>query len=323
MRADFVKETTTTTGLVAYELAGAAVGFQGFVTAGLDTETVTYAVTDGISFEVATGVVASGTPDTLSRASVLASSNAGGPVNWGAGTKTVKQVVSASELDAFLTSIADNSVTNAKLSDVATSTIKGRVTAGTGNPEDLSVAQAQALILTNNVITNARLEDMATETIKGRVTASTGDPEDLTKAQVQALIGGSGLDADTLDGVQATGFYQPSNILGTVSQSAGVPTGAIIEEGSNANGEYVKFADGTMICSHVLSSSNAGEVTWTFPASFSASPIPVGTAVATNVDLRCYRVATISASNLTFSVMLSTDARSTTSARHIAIGRWF
>ncbi len=41
--------------------------------------------------------------------------------------------------------------------------------------------------------------------------------------------------------------YNQNNILGTVSQSGGVPTGAIIERGSNANGEYVKFADGTLI----------------------------------------------------------------------------
>ena len=41
--------------------------------------------------------------------------------------------------------------------------------------------------------------------------------------------------------------YKKSNILGTVSESGGVPTGAIIERGSNANGEFVKYADGTMI----------------------------------------------------------------------------
>ena len=39
-----------------------------------------------------------------------------------------------------------------------------------------------------------------------------------------------------------------ADILGIVSQSGGVPTGAIIERGSNASGKYVKFADGTMIC---------------------------------------------------------------------------
>ncbi|KTG23648.1 hypothetical protein AWR38_06360 [Idiomarina sp. WRN-38] len=43
--------------------------------------------------------------------------------------------------------------------------------------------------------------------------------------------------------------YSQSSIIGTVSQSAGIPTGAIIERGSNSNGEYVKFADGTLICS--------------------------------------------------------------------------
>jgi hypothetical protein len=42
-------------------------------------------------------------------------------------------------------------------------------------------------------------------------------------------------------------IYGQGNILGTVSQSAGVPTGAIIEQGTNANGRYVKYADGTQI----------------------------------------------------------------------------
>ena len=44
--------------------------------------------------------------------------------------------------------------------------------------------------------------------------------------------------------------FTTGNILGTVSQSGGVPTGAIIERGANANGEYVKYADGTQICTN-------------------------------------------------------------------------
>lgn len=77
-------------------------------------------------------------------------------------------------------------------------------------------------------------------------------------------------------------FYQRSNILGTVSQSGGVPTGAIIERGSNANGEYTKYADGTLICrkrTSVLSCTTAvgaifvsANETWAFPASFVAPP---------------------------------------------------
>lgn len=42
-------------------------------------------------------------------------------------------------------------------------------------------------------------------------------------------------------------IYTSQNILGTVSQSNGIPTGAIIERGENANGEYAKYADGTLI----------------------------------------------------------------------------
>jgi len=44
------------------------------------------------------------------------------------------------------TTIANDVVTNAKLANMATATFKGRTTAGTGDPEDLTVAQATALL---------------------------------------------------------------------------------------------------------------------------------------------------------------------------------
>ena len=71
--------------------------------------------------------------------------------------------------------------------------------------------------------------------------------------------------------------------LGTVSEDEGVPTGAIIESGSNANGEYVKFANGTMICQKSVTTNNittawgtlyqsAASPVGTFPAAFIAKP---------------------------------------------------
>ncbi len=42
--------------------------------------------------------------------------------------------------------IANDAVTNAKAANMATQTIKGRTTAGTGDPEDLTAAQAAAVI---------------------------------------------------------------------------------------------------------------------------------------------------------------------------------
>jgi hypothetical protein len=43
-------------------------------------------------------------------------------------------------------------------------------------------------------------------------------------------------------------LYRRGNIIGTVTESAGVPTGALFERGSNANGVYIRFGDGTQIC---------------------------------------------------------------------------
>ncbi|WP_237685080.1 DUF2793 domain-containing protein [Szabonella alba] len=73
-------------------------------------------------------------------------------------------------------------------------------------------------------------------------------------------------------------------LLGTVSQSGGLPTGAVIERGGNANGDYVRFADGTQICTLGLAASLAigtgfmggfrsAAQTWTFPAVFAAAPV--------------------------------------------------
>ncbi|KFG68714.1 hypothetical protein [Microvirga sp. BSC39] len=43
-------------------------------------------------------------------------------------------------------SVADNAVTNAKLADMPTARLKGRSSAGTGDPEDLTAAQARTLL---------------------------------------------------------------------------------------------------------------------------------------------------------------------------------
>ena len=79
-----------------------------------------------------------------------------------------------------------------------------------------------------------------------------------------------------LTSVTGGGVYAKDNILGTVSQSGGVPTGAIIERGSNANGEYVKYADGTMICFVSLSYATIAAVSqdqsYMFPATFATLP---------------------------------------------------
>jgi len=86
---DRVKETTATTGTGTITLAGAADGFQSFSVIG-DGNTTYYAITDTVTGEWEVGLgtyTTSGT--TLSRDTVLESSNAGSLVNFGSGDKDV------------------------------------------------------------------------------------------------------------------------------------------------------------------------------------------------------------------------------------------
>lgn len=87
--ADRVRETTTTTGTGTVTLAGAVTGFQSFSAIGnANTTYYTIAGQGTAEWEVGIGTyTSSGT--TLSRDTVLASSNSGSLVNFSAGTKDV------------------------------------------------------------------------------------------------------------------------------------------------------------------------------------------------------------------------------------------
>lgn len=66
--------------------------------------------------------------------------------NSGDQTITLTGDVTGTGTGSFAATIAADAVTNAKLANVATSTIKGRVTAATGDPEDLTATQVRTLI---------------------------------------------------------------------------------------------------------------------------------------------------------------------------------
>lgn len=117
-------------------------------------------------------------------------------------------------------------------------------------------------------------------------------------------------------------LFGQQNILGSVTQAAGVPTGALIERGSSAAGEYVRFADGTQICTQTLTASASAGVAWTFPGAFIAAPVVVGTAQAT--VLSCVMLdAAAGATSCTISARDKADARRADTVTLTAIGRWF
>jgi len=94
---DRVKETTTVTGTGTATLLGAATGFQSFSAIGNGNTTYyTISSNGGSEWEVGIGTyTSSGT--TLSRTTVLSSSNSGSLVSFSAGTKDVYVVYPASK----------------------------------------------------------------------------------------------------------------------------------------------------------------------------------------------------------------------------------
>ena len=104
--ADRVKETTTTTGTGAISLGGAAVGYRAFSAAFATGDTVYYCIEGGAEWEVGIGTLTSGSPWTLARTSILASSNAGAAVSFSAGDKSVFCTASAVSFPLTAPSIA-------------------------------------------------------------------------------------------------------------------------------------------------------------------------------------------------------------------------
>jgi hypothetical protein len=72
--------------------------------------------------------------------------------------------------------------------------------------------------------------------------------------------------------------FHTGNALGTVSQTAGVPTGALFQgnatSGSPTNGWFERRASGFLDCHHSLTTSTSAGTTWTFPSAFLSGTIP-------------------------------------------------
>src|SRR5210317_1378938 len=140
--SDRVKETTTTTGTGTLTLGGAVTGFETFTANLSDGDTTYYACTDNVDFEVGLGTfTASGT--TLARTTILASSNSGSAVDWGAGTRTIFCTLPAAKT-VFLDGSNVANISNLKLASGAT------VTAildedGLSSDSDTSLATQQSI----------------------------------------------------------------------------------------------------------------------------------------------------------------------------------
>ncbi len=132
---------------------------------------------------------------------------------------------------------------------------------------------------------------------------------------------------DTTPGrlARADHVYGPGNLLGTVTQSAGTPTGAVIETGSNANGGYTRFADGTQMCwQSGFATASGASVTWTFPALFASGEVAVVATSTFSGDLRVIAASNATASTVELRSWNGAGAQSVAPSAHlVAYGRWY
>ena len=97
---DRVRETTVTTGTGTIDLGGAVTNFETFTANLSNGDTTYYAIVDNTNnaFEVGLGTFATGSPNTLARTSIIASSNSNSAVTLGSGTKDVFITIPASKI---------------------------------------------------------------------------------------------------------------------------------------------------------------------------------------------------------------------------------
>ena len=101
--------------------------------------------------------------------------------------------------------LANNSVSYSKMGDISTNSIMGRISSGSGDPQTLSASQARTIL---NVENGATADQSASEIL----------------TLIKTVDGsGSGLDADTLDGVSSGSFVRSDaadTLSGTYNMSA-------------------------------------------------------------------------------------------------------
>jgi hypothetical protein len=120
-------------------------------------------------------------------------------------------------------------------------------------------------------------------------------------------------------------------LLGTVSQSGGVPTGAVMEVGSNVNGKYWRFANGLQMSFGLLGpiSLNSGAVynspSVSFPVSFVGAPVVlVGSNSSFNYFVDVGVESGITAANFRYAVRNGyTGAIGGIYIMVVAVGSWY
>ncbi|WP_417726666.1 DUF2793 domain-containing protein [Roseovarius sp.] len=156
-----------------------------------------------------------------------------------------------------------------------------------------------------------------------RVDAQTGQ---ISGAAVQSHVAdataGRVLTVGAAGAALGSDVFWRGNILGPVGLTGGVPTGALIESVFvGGAGEYSRFANGLQICATSLATSSAGEVTWTYPAAFAATPRVAAVTIGGGA-ISIPRAIGGTTTSVSVSSFNTASARVSSFVGLIVIGRW-
>ncbi|MCX4037770.1 pyocin knob domain-containing protein [Aeromonas caviae] len=136
------------------------------------------------------------------------------------------------------------------------------------------------------------------------------------------------------------GLFSRRTILGSVSQSGGIPTGALFEYGTNASGSYLKLPDGTLICrlnrlnslpvnigvSGLAGMYKSADVDVAMPYAFTGEPCPVIAPFRGSTDdIEVFaQVRSLTSTKITIRVMANSPSAGLGAWPTILVyGRWY
>jgi len=239
---DRVRETSTTTGTGAVSLAGAVTGFDTFAAGIGNSNTVYYCIAhqDQDEFEVGLGTL-NGDSSTLTRTTVISSSNSDSAVDFSSGTKEVFCTLPASKLifeDANndvtvgrnLTVTGDLTVSGDDITLATNTDTAIMVADGTNfNPVvpsgDIGLTNAGVFSISSGVIVNDDINASAAIADSKLATISTADKVSGSAIQIDGATDGTGItvaDADKflVDDGGTTKYINASQLNSYISAEA-------------------------------------------------------------------------------------------------------
>lgn len=125
---------------------------------------------------------------------------------------------------------------------------------------------------------------------------------------------------------QADGLF-PDKTSATPQDFTAMPSvggDPVVESGSNADGEWTRWADGTQVCLGLnIALSSSSDVTWTYPMIFIQFPnISGGVIPASRVLTTGATAPSTSSATLQAWLISATPSRSSAVSSPVAIGRW-